>query len=189
MKELLFIQTIDQLKSVYRQTYLSGDPRHESSAEHSWHMAMMLLLLEQYATEPFDLLRAVKMALIHDIVEIEAGDTYAFAVFDAAEKHRQERVAAENLFGMLPSEHRIELIELWNEFEQRTTPEARIVKAMDALQPILTHMNNEGRSWRENGIRREQVANRAGLLRQVAPALWERVEEMLDTAQQRGWLL
>ncbi len=189
MKELLFIQTIDQLKSVYRQTYLSVDPRHESSAEHSWHMAMMLLLLERYAAEPFDLLRAVKMALIHDIIEIEAGDTYAFAVFDAAEKHEQERVAAENLFGMLPPEDRAELLELWHEFEERKTPEARIVKAMDALQPILTHMMNEGRSWRENGIRREQVAKRAGLLRQVSPALWERVEEMLDTAQQRGWLL
>jgi putative hydrolase of HD superfamily len=189
VKELLFIQTIDQLKSVYRQTYLSVDPRHESSAEHSWHMAMMLLLLEQYAVEPFDLLRAVKMALIHDLVEIEAGDTYAFATFDAAEKHEQEKAAAENLFGMLPAETRSELLELWLEFEQRSTPEARIVKAMDALQPILTHMSNEGRSWRENGIRREQVANRAGLLRQVAPALWEKVEEMLDAAQLRGWLL
>jgi putative hydrolase of HD superfamily len=189
VKELLFIQTIDQLKSVYRQTYLSVDPRHESSAEHSWHMAMMLLLLERYATEPFDLLRAVKMALIHDLVEIEAGDTYAFAVFDAAEKHEQEKAAAENLFGMLPEEGRAEFLELWHEFEQRSTPEARIVKAMDALQPILTHISNEGRSWRENGIRREQVANRAGLLRQVAPALWERVVEMLDTAQLRGWLL
>lgn len=189
MKELLFIQTIDQLKSVYRQTYLSIDPRHESSAEHSWHMAMMLLLLQQYAAEPFNLLRAVKMALIHDLVEIEAGDTYAFAVFDVAEKHEQEKAAAENLFGMLPSEGRAELLELWHEFEERKTPEARIVKAMDALQPILTHMTNEGRSWRENGISREQVAKRAGLLRQVAPALWERVEVMLDTAQQRGWLL
>jgi putative hydrolase of HD superfamily len=189
VKELLFIQTIDQLKSVYRQTYLSIDPRHESSAEHSWHMAMMLLLLERYAAEPFDLLRAVKMALIHDLVEIEAGDTYAFATFDAAEKHEQEKAAAENLFGMLPAEDRAELLELWHEFEELSTPEARIVKAMDALQPILTHMSNEGRSWRENGIRREQVANRAGLLRQVAPALWQRVEAMLDTAQQRGWLL
>lgn len=189
MKELLFIQEIDQLKSVYRQTYLSKDPRHESSAEHSWHMAMMLLLLHRHAAEPFDLLKAVKMALIHDLVEIEAGDTYAFAIFDAAEKHQQEHVAAANLFSMLPAEDGDELMMLWQEFEERKTPEALIVKAMDALQPILTHMTNGGRSWKENGIRREQVAHRAGLLKQVSPALWDSVDSMLENAQQQGWLL
>lgn len=159
-RQLDFILELDKEKSVFRQTHLSDYSRRENDAEHAWHMAIMLYLLKEYANEPFDLAKAMMMALIHDVVEIDAGDTYAYDEEAKKTQAEREAKAAERIFGLLPDDQRDELRALFEEYEAQETPEAHIVRSMDSLQPLLLNDKTEGRDWRSHGVRMAQVIKR-----------------------------
>lgn len=159
-QQVRFILEIDKEKNILRQTHLSGHGRRENDAEHAWHMAVMIYLLREYANEEFDLAKAMMMALIHDIVEIDAGDTYAYDEEGLATQKEREDKAAERIFGLLPEEQRAELEGLFAEFEAYATPEARFARTMDNLQPLLLNNSNSGADWREHGVSRSQVEKR-----------------------------
>lgn len=159
-RQLDFILELDKEKSVFRQTHLSDYSRRENDAEHAWHMAIMLYLLKEYANEPFDLAKAMMMALIHDVVEIDAGDTYAYDEEAKKTQAEREAKAAERIFGLLPDDQRDELRALFEEYEEQKTPEAHIVRSMDSLQPLLLNDKTEGRDWRSHGVRMAQVIKR-----------------------------
>ena len=159
-KKLEFILEIDKEKNIFRQTHLSGMVRRENDAEHAWHMAIMIYLLKDYADEKFDVGRAMMMALIHDIVEIDAGDTYAYDTVNLKTQKEREDKAAKRIFGILPERQRDELTALFYEFETGETPEARFARAMDNFQPLLLNDCNNGEDWREHKVTRTQVTNR-----------------------------
>ena len=185
-----FISELDHLKAVQRQIRLPTDNhRKENSAEHSWHVALTASTLAHFAHEPIDLSRVIKMILLHDIVEIDAGDLFAFdpsAHQDAqAEK---ELVAAKRIFGLLPNPIDEQYLTLWLEFEAAQTPDAKFAKSMDRLLPVFQNMNAEGGSWKAHGITRAQIEKRNALLQTSAPALWDYLQNQLDHAQSNGWL-
>ena len=159
-RQLAFILELDKEKNILRQTHLSDYSRRENDAEHAWHMAVMLYLLKEYANEPFDLAKAMMMALIHDVVEIDAGDTYAYDEEAKKTQAEREAKAAERIFGLLPDDQRDELRALFEEYEAQETPEAHIVRSMDSLQPLLLNDKTEGRDWRSHGVRMAQVIKR-----------------------------
>src|SRR6056297_294642 len=154
-QQVAFILEIDRLKTIYRRTYLTDTSRFENSAEHSWHIAVMAMLLAEHAnTLEVDQLRVIKMLLIHDLVEIDAGDTFAYDTAAHADKAAREQAAADRLFGLLPADQAAEFRALWDEFESRQTPEAKFAGALDRLQPLLHNLYTHGRSWREHGVRK-----------------------------------
>ena len=159
-KQLAFILEADKEKNIFRQTHLSGHGRQENDAEHAWHMAMMIYLLKEYANEPIDLAKTMMMALIHDIVEIDAGDTYAYDENAMASQAERERLAAERIFGMLPDDQRDELRGLFEEFEAGETPEAKFARTMDNLQPLMLNNSNDGGDWKEHQVTRTQIMKR-----------------------------
>lgn len=159
-KQLDFILEADKEKNILRQTYISGNIRRENDAEHAWHMAMMIYLLKEYANEEIDLAKAMMMALIHDIVEIDAGDTYCYDSDSVETQKEREEKAAERIFGLLPDEQRDELRSLFEEFEAYSTPEARFARAMDNFQPLLLIDSNGGADWKKRGICKSQVMKR-----------------------------
>lgn len=161
-KQLAFILEADKEKNILRQTHLSGHGRQENDAEHAWHMAMMIYLLKEYANEPIDLAKTMMMALIHDIVEIDAGDTYAYDAAAMETQAERERLAAERIFGLLPDDQREELRGLFEEFEAGETPEAKFARTMDNLQPLLLNDSNDGGDWREHQVTRTQIMKRHG---------------------------
>lgn len=187
-QQIQFILEIDRLKAVTRRSYLIGGARHENSAEHSWHLAMMALLLAEYADEPVDVCRVVKLVLIHDIVEIDAGDTYVYNTQDVQTQAIRERRAAERIFGLLPPDQAREMWALWDEFEARETPEARFAAALDLLMPQLHNYHTQGRSWQENGATSEKVKARAQRLRDGSTQLWQYSQALIDDAIARGYL-
>ncbi|WP_458408349.1 HD domain-containing protein [Anaerotignum sp.] len=159
-KQVAFILEADKEKNIFRQTHLSGHGRQENDAEHAWHMAMMIYLLKEYANEPIDLAKTMMMALIHDIVEIDAGDTYAYDTVAMETQAERERLAAERIFGMLPDDQRDELRNLFEEFEAGETPEAKFARTMDNMQPLLLNNANNGGDWREHQVTRTQIMKR-----------------------------
>jgi len=159
-KQVAFILEADKEKNILRQTHLTGHGRRENDAEHAWHMAMMIYLLREYANEEIDVARAMMMALIHDIVEIDAGDTYAYDAEGAKTQKEREEKAADRIFGLLPEDQAAELRGLFEEFEARSTPEARFARTMDNFQPILLNCSNGGSDWREHGVCLSQVTGR-----------------------------
>jgi putative hydrolase of HD superfamily len=190
-KQIEFIIEIDKLKKVYRQSYITGGEKAENDAEHSWHLALMGILLQEYARPGEggpDLLRVLKMVLIHDLVEIDAGDTYCYDEEAAKDKRLREEKAAGRLFNLLPADQADEFCSLWDEFEERMTPEALFAAALDRLQPVLLNYYTEGRSWQEHGITAEQVLERNKLIREGAPALWVYVQEIISRAVEKGYL-
>ncbi|HVS01223.1 MAG TPA: HD domain-containing protein [Thermoanaerobaculia bacterium] len=187
-RQLRFILEIDRLKGVLRRTVLTDRSRRENSAEHSWHVALMAVLLAEHAAEAVDVGRVVRMLLVHDLVEIDAGDTFAYAVVAAGEKEARERAAAQRLFGLLPADQQQELLALWEEFEGRSTPESRFANALDRLQPLLHNLHTEGHSWVEHGVRKRQVVERTRVIGDGLPELWEYARRLLDDAVVRGWL-
>lgn len=187
-RQLQFIIEIDKLKSVLRRTYLIDAPRRENSAEHSWHLAVMAVLLAEHANVPVDLLRVLKMLLVHDIVEIDAGDTYIYDVQGALDKARREQQAAERIFGLLPADQAAELRSLWDEFEARCSPEARFAAALDRLMPLLHNYTTEGRSWQEHGITSDMVLARNAQIGDGAAPLWETAQSLIADAVTRGYL-
>ncbi len=187
-QQIRFILEIDKLKSVIRQSYLLAGARQENSAEHSWHVALMAMLLAEYAEQPVDSLWIIKMLLIHDVIEIDAGDTYCYDETGTLNQSNRENVAAERLFGLLPEDQGVELRELWKEFEARTTPEAQYAATIDRLMPLLHNYHTEGRSWREHGIKKDQVSARNEAMKDGSLALWEFAVSLIDNAVDREYL-
>jgi putative hydrolase of HD superfamily len=179
-RQLRFIAELDKLKSVERMISLIGGDRRENSAEHSWHLAVMAPLLAEYAPEGLDLARVMTMLLVHDVVEIDAGDTFAFDEVGAADQHERESRAAERLFGLLPEDQARELRGCWDDFEARDTPEARFAVALDRFQGLLMNWGNRGGTWKIHGISREQILERMAPIQQGAPELWDVVLTVLD---------
>ena len=179
-KQLEFVLEIDKEKNIFRQTHLTGYLRQENDAEHAWHMAIMIYLLREYADEDFDVLRAMMMALIHDIVEIDAGDTYAYDEVNLATQKAREDAASERIFGILPEEQKAELRELFYEFEEGNTPEARFARAMDNLQPLLLNDANNGKDWRVHGVSRSQVTARQKRTLGASKVLWDFTHKLID---------
>lgn len=187
-RQLEFIVELDGLKRTLRQTLLTDASRQENSAEHSWHLAMAALLLAEHATEPVDVTRVVQMALVHDVVEIDAGDTFCYDAAANLGREARERQAAERLFGLLPAAQGAELRALWEEFEAAETADARFAVALDRLQPLLQNHRSGGGSWRRHGVTRAQVTARMRPIRDALPAAWPVVERILDEACAAGWI-
>ncbi len=190
-QQLSFIKEIDRLKSVIRVNLLSDGSREENSAEHSWHLALMTVILAEHRRnlhENFSVMRAVTMALIHDIVEIDAGDTYCYNEQGHHDKYSREQEAANRLFGMLPEEQRDEYLQLWLEFEEGRSEEARFVRAVDRLNPFMQNFFSGGRKWQENNINHSQVLGRMGEIKDNVPALWPYVEWLINESVERGWV-
>ena len=187
-KQIAFLLEIDKLKSVLRRTYLLDDPRHENSAEHSWHLAVMAMLLAEHANASVNLLHVLKMLLIHDVVEIDSGDTYIYDVAGNESKAAREQEAAGRIFGLLPEDQRDEMHRLWEEFEARATPEARFAAALDRLMPMLHNYHTQGRSWREHGVTDAQVIAHNGHMAEGSAGLWEYAEAMIKDAVGQGYL-
>lgn len=176
-KQMDFCLEIDKEKMIGRQTYLSDAVRKENDAEHAWHMAIMTLLLGEYANEEIDLLKTIGMLLIHDLVEIDAGDTYAYDEAGKATQHEREVAAAERIFGLLPEDQGKRFQQWWEEFESGDTPEARFARTMDHLQPLMLNASTRGKSWKEHGIKLEQVLARNEKTPDGSSTLWEYARE------------
>ena len=187
-QQLSFILEIDKLKTVLRQTLLIDKSRRENSAEHSWHLAVMAMLLAEYAVEPIDQLRAIKMLLIHDIVEVDAGDTFAYDTVGNSHKDEREQRAADRLFGLLPPEHGRELRALWDEFEARQTPESKYANALDRLQPLLHNSRTEGGTWRIHKVTRAAVLKRMEPVKIGMPEVYPLIEKIIDDACRLNWI-
>lgn len=178
-KQLNFILEADKEKNIFRQTHLSGHGRRENDAEHAWHMAIMIYLLKEYANEEIDVAKAMMMALIHDIVEIDAGDTYAYDTKGLETQKDREEKAAERIFGMLPEDQKAELKSLFEEFEAYETPEAKFARAMDNFQPLLLNDSNDGGDWKEHDVCRSQIMGRHKKTRLGSEEIGQYSEELI----------
>lgn len=187
-QQIQFIIEIDKLKNILRQTHLTDNSRQENSAEHSWHIAIMAIVLAEYAPSNVDVLRAIKMLLIHDLVEIDAGDTFCYDVQGNLDKAAREEQAATRLFGMLPAEQGKQLREIWEEFETFKTATARFAVALDRLQPLLQNQQNRGGTWQLYGITKNQVMQRMAPVKDGAPALGLLVEQIIEECVAAGYL-
>ena len=180
---------IDKEKEIYRQTHLKGYKRQENDAEHAWHMAIMIYLLKEYANEAFDVQKAMMMALIHDIVEIDAGDTYAYDSAGLETQKERETKAAHRIFGMLPDEQKKEMLNLFEEFESGETPKAKFARVMDNLQPLLLNDSNNGEDWKQHNIKKSQVINRQKKAQMGSETIWEYIKELIESNVQKGNLI
>ena len=187
-RQISFILEIDKLKSVLRRSYLLNEPRHENSAEHSWHLSIMALVLAEYANAEVDTLRVLKMLLVHDIVEIDAGDTFVYDTAGNETKAVREQEAAQRIFGLLPTDQQSEVQALWQEFEERTTSEAKFAAALDRLMPLLHNFHTQGRSWQEHGIAQAQVLRLNRHIADGSETLWDYAEALINKATDKGFL-
>ena len=188
-KQLEFALTIDKEKNILRQTHLSGHGRRENDAEHAWHMAVMAYLLKEYANEPVDIAKVMILCLIHDIVEIEAGDTYAYDEASHADKKEREDAAKEKIFSLLPEDQKSELIALFDEFEEGKTAEAKFAKAMDNVQPLILNNSNGGSDWREHRNTYAQIFGRHSRTRAGSEKLFEYTESVINRHIEEGNIL
>lgn len=188
-QQLRFIIEADKLKEIFRQTLVTQSRRRENSAEHSWHFALMVITLAEHsAYQPLDVLHVLKMVLIHDLVEIDAGDTFAYDKVNLATQHQRESLAADRIFGLLPSDQTAEFRALWDEFEMQETPESRFAAACDRFHPMLLNALTDGHAWRQHGITQDRVLDRNEHIAKGSPALWEYAVGMIDEAVSRGHL-
>jgi putative hydrolase of HD superfamily len=188
-RQIDFLAEIDKLKTVFRKSYLIADPqRRENSAEHSWHISVMALVLQEYCPSEIDLLRVLKMLLVHDIVEVDAGDSGIYDQKAALDKAERENRAAERLFGLLPVDQKIELTELWNEFEEKETSEAKFAGALDRLEPLIHNYYTQGKRWKEDGITYDQVYSVNRKIGESSPALWEYAQFLINDSVEKGYL-
>ncbi len=183
-----FLLELDKLKDIRRQSRIMPSLRRENSAEHSWHIAMMALVLGRDYGEDVDLSRVVTMLLLHDIVEIDAGDTYAYDREGYEDKEEREQEAASRIFGLLPEDQGEALRSAWDDFEQGRTPEARFAHSMDRLMPLLHNYYSDGATWKTHGTRKSQVQQRMAKIQEASPELWKFAESLIDKAVQRGIL-
>jgi len=189
LQQIDFIKEIDKVKSIYRQTLLMDSSRKENDAEHSWHIATMAFILGEYASPGTDMNRVIRMVLIHDLVEIDAGDTYLFDEKGNQDKEEREIKAAERIFGLLPEDLRDEVMALWREFEEKETPEACFAGLMDRFQPFLHNTVTQGHSWLEHGVKKSQVVSRMKPALEPYPLFWEFFQDHIDMAVKNGWLI
>ncbi len=187
-EQIRFLVEMDKMKNIYRQTRVLHEDRAENDAEHAWHLAMLALVLSEYANEPVDLKKVLATVLIHDVVEIDAGDTYAYDEAGNATKAEREQKAADRLFGMLPDDQAKEMRQLWDEFEAFSTPEARFANALDRVQPLMLNFCKHGESWKTHGTKREQVENRNRVVRDGSEVLGDFVAELIRRAAAEGLL-
>ncbi|MDW2125588.1 HD domain-containing protein [Vibrio sp. 2033] len=188
-KQLALVIELDKLKSILRRTRVkSAEGRLENSGEHSWHVALMAILMEEHANAPVDICRVMKMLLIHDVVEIDAGDTFVYDTAASQEQAKKEIRAAERLFGMLPSDQEQELLALWHEFEAAQTDDAKYAKALDRLIPMLLNYHNNGQSWKEHGVSSEQALTINKRIEFGSVTLWDKAKELIEEATEKGWL-
>ncbi|MGR5092899.1 HD domain-containing protein [Vibrio maritimus] len=188
-QQLSLLIELDRLKSVLRRTRVrSAEGRLENSAEHSWHVAMMALLMQEHANEPVEITKVVKMLLLHDIVEIDAGDTFVYDAQASKEQEEKELAAAHRLFGMLPQDQGQELFGVWQEFELAQSPEAKFAKALDRLIPMLLNYHNDGQSWVENEVSKSQVMQVNQKIEKGSQVLWDKAKSLIEEAVENGWL-
>jgi len=188
LRQIDFIKEIDKLKYIQRKTKLFNSDRCENDAEHSWHLALMAMVLFEHADESVDLLKVIKMVLIHDIVEIDAGDTFIYDTQKAHTNTEEERLAAHRIFGLLPKSQTEELITIWEEFEAGETPEARFARAMDRLEPLLQNSSNNGGTWNEPGVNYTKVYAKKSAIKAGSKVIWEYAENLIDAGVKKGIL-
>ena len=188
-RQVEFLVEVDKLKEVFRQTVLVNSRRAENSAEHSWHFALMVVTLAEHSNhQPLDVLRVLKMVLIHDVVEIDAGDTFAYDTKNMADQHEREARAADRIFGLLPADQAADFRALWDEFEAQATPEARFAAACDRFHPMLLNCRTEGHAWRKHGITADRVLARNAHVAHGSTEIWEYAVKMIDEAVAKGHL-
>ena len=187
-KQISFIKEIDKIKYIQRKTKLFNSDRPENDAEHSWHLAMMTIVLAEHADTPVDVLKVLKMVLIHDIVEIDAGDTF---IYDTTKSHSNtdnELMAAKRIFGLLPAEQADEFIAIWEEFETGETNEAKFAKSMDRLEPLLQNTSNDGGTWKEFDVDYHQVYEKKKVIKDGSTSLWKYAENLINESVEKGIL-
>jgi putative hydrolase of HD superfamily len=188
-RQIEFIIEVDRLKDIFRQTVTTGSRRAENDAEHSWHLCLCVLVLAEHANAPaLDVLRVLKMVIMHDLVEIDAGDTFAYDTARMADQHAREALAADRIFGLLPSDQAAEFRSLWDEFEERRTPESRFASAVDRFQPMLLNCRTEGAAWKRHGITQDRVLARNAHIAEGCAPLWEYAVQMVQQAVDAGHL-
>ena len=188
-KQIAFIMELDKIKNIMRQTYLADAGRRENDAEHSWHLALMAFVLADYANEKIDVLKTMKMVLLHDVVEIDAGDTYAYDTDGNRTKRERELKAADRIFGLLPEAQEKEYRGLWDEFEAMETAEAKFANMLDKVQPLLLNDASGGRSWEEHGVKKSQVMARNARTHEGSEEVWEYAKRLIERNAQNGKLL
>lgn len=186
--QITFIVEVDKLKTVLRQSRLIAADRRENDAEHSWHLALMTVVLAEYADSPIDVAKAVALVLLHDLIEIYAGDTPLYDPVAGRDQDERERRAADRLFALLPTDQGEEFRALWDEFEARESAEARFAKAMDRLQPLLLNFNNKGGTWHTPGVTKQVVLDRKAVIGDGSEQLWSYAKSLIETGAGRGWL-
>lgn len=179
-QQLKFIVEIDKVKNIFRQTYLADGRRKENDAEHSWHIALMAYLLQEYAEEPVDVPKVMLMVLIHDLVEIDAGDTYAYDSEGAKTKREREVKAAERIFGILPEDQGAYLRELWDEFEEYETADAKYAHLLDNFQPLLLNDASDGKSWKEHTVQKDQIYKRNEKIPETSEQVWKKMQDIIQ---------
>lgn len=188
-RQVRFILEVDQLKEIFRQTLCIQSRRPENDAEHSWHLCLAVIVLAEHANDPkLDVLRVLKMVIVHDLVEIDAGDTYAYDSAAQATQHEREVKAAERVFGLLPEDQAKEFRALWDEFEERATAEAQFANAVDRFQPMLLNWKTEGVTWQSHGVGAAQVRKRMAPVAEGAQALHDYTEHLITDALGKKWL-
>ena len=188
LQQIEFIKEIDKLKYIIRKTRLFNSDRHENDAEHSWHLALMAIILSEHANAPIDVLKVVKMLLIHDLVEIDAGDTFIYDTQKSHDNTLEERKAARRIFGLLPGEQASDLLMIWEEFEVQQTDEAKFARAMDRLEPLLQNASNKGGTWAEFGVDFDKVYQKKQVINQGSSRIWAYAEHLLKDSVERGIL-
>ena len=187
-QQLLFTAEIDRMTDVLRQTLLINKKRRENDAEHSWHIAAMAMLFSEYAVEPVDVGRAVQMCVVHDIVEIEAGDTFAYDAQGNIDKEDREKDAADKLFGKLPPDQGEMIRSMWEEFDAMKTPDAKFAACMDRIQPFLHNTLTDGHTWGNGKVNRAAVEKRAAIVKEFMPEVYKWMEINMDNAVEKGWM-
>jgi putative hydrolase of HD superfamily len=184
-----FLLEIDKLKNVLRRSVLSDHSRRENSAEHSWHLAMIAVCLKEYAEGPVDILKVITMLLLHDIVEIDAGDTFVHSTEQQEQQREKEVLAARRIFSLLPADQSAAYHALWVEFDHGDSAEAKFARVIDRVEPVMLHEATEGVVWRKHGVTHSQILRRLGSIEKDAPRLWPRVKRVIDKALETGALI
>lgn len=187
-KQIKFAITIDEMKNIFRRNLIIDGSRRENDAEHSWNLAMLAMLFEEYSTEKVDLERVLKIALVHDLVEVYAGDTFAYDAKGNEDKLNREIESANKLFGILDPEQGAEIRALWDEFEAKETPESKYANAIDRIQPLINNYMTNGHTWKEGDVHAPQILKRMDIIRTTTPALWPIVEGIIATSIEIGIL-
>lgn len=188
LQQLDFIKEIDKIKYIQRKTKLFNSDKNENDAEHSWHLAMMTIVLAEHSNEPIDVLKVIKMVLIHDVVEIDAGDIFIYDENKSHSNTEEERVAANRIFGLLPKRQSDELISIWEEFEAGETKEAKFARAMDRLEPLLQNVSNDGGTWKEFGVSYSKVYEKKQVIAEGSKLIWDFAENLINESVGKGIL-